>query len=122
MVIPNALVELNPSSFGRPSDAAQANGTGTHAERLVDQTRLALKTAADRLLNKQRPDGHWCAELEGDTILESEYAILLAFLGRLGDARIKNALTISSVSNNRMVAGASIPADRSKSVAVSKLT
>ena len=27
-------------------------------------------------------DGHWVGELEGDTILESEYILLLAFLGR----------------------------------------
>ena len=30
----------------------------------------------------QKPDGHWCGELQGDTILESEYVLLLAFLGR----------------------------------------
>jgi squalene-hopene/tetraprenyl-beta-curcumene cyclase len=30
----------------------------------------------------QRPDGHWVGELQGDTILESEYVLLMAFLGR----------------------------------------
>jgi squalene-hopene/tetraprenyl-beta-curcumene cyclase len=34
------------------------------------------------LLDRQQPDGHWCGELEGDTILESEYILLLAWLGR----------------------------------------
>ena len=34
------------------------------------------------LLERQTPDGHWVGELEGDTILESEYVLLLAFLGR----------------------------------------
>ena len=29
-----------------------------------------------------RPTAHWCAELEGDTILESETILLWAFLGR----------------------------------------
>ena len=34
---------------------------------------------------KDRPaDGAWCAELEGDTILESETILLLAYLGREG--------------------------------------
>jgi len=37
--------------------------------------------ARERLLELQEPDGHWCAELEGDTILESEYVLLLLFLG-----------------------------------------
>jgi len=31
--------------------------------------------AQDQLLEQQADDGHWCAELEGDTILESEYLI-----------------------------------------------
>jgi len=33
------------------------------------------------LLDRQHADGYWCAELEGDTILESETILLLAFLG-----------------------------------------
>ena len=46
----------------------------------------ALPRAIERtrrwLLEHQHADGHWVAELEGDTILESEYILLLAFLGR----------------------------------------
>ena len=34
------------------------------------------------LLSLQNPDGHWRGELQGDTILESEYILLMAFLGR----------------------------------------
>jgi squalene-hopene/tetraprenyl-beta-curcumene cyclase len=34
------------------------------------------------LLEQQRADGCWCAELEGDTILESETILLWAFLGQ----------------------------------------
>lgn len=34
------------------------------------------------LVEEQHTDGHWCAELQGDTILESEYVLLLAFLGQ----------------------------------------
>jgi squalene-hopene/tetraprenyl-beta-curcumene cyclase len=30
----------------------------------------------------QQSDGHWVGELQGDTILESEYVLLMAFLGR----------------------------------------
>jgi squalene-hopene/tetraprenyl-beta-curcumene cyclase len=41
----------------------------------------AVDLARDRLLSLQKPDGHWVGELEGDTILESEYVLLLAFLG-----------------------------------------
>jgi squalene-hopene/tetraprenyl-beta-curcumene cyclase len=39
----------------------------------------------------QKPDGHWCGELQGDTILESEYILLMAFLGRDGEKRVAKA-------------------------------
>ena len=42
----------------------------------------AIARTRDWLLSQQREDGHWVAELEGDTILESETVLLLAFLGR----------------------------------------
>ena len=44
-----------------------------------------------RLLALQRPDGHWVGELQGDTILESEYILLMAFLGRESDDRCRRA-------------------------------
>jgi len=43
------------------------------------------------LLDCREPDGHWCGELEGDTILESEFILLLAFLGRHDDPRVNLA-------------------------------
>ncbi len=44
--------------------------------------------ARQRLAECVRPDGHWCGELQGDTILESETILLLAILGRRDDSRI----------------------------------
>ena len=35
------------------------------------------------LVDAQEPDGFWLGELEGDTILESEYVLLMAYLGKL---------------------------------------
>ena len=54
---------------------------------------LAAGVARGRagLLARQQPDGHWVGELEGDTILESEFVLLLAFLGKLDDPRIRPA-------------------------------
>jgi squalene-hopene/tetraprenyl-beta-curcumene cyclase len=40
-----------------------------------------LADAREHLLGLQQSDGHWVAELQGDTILESEYILLLAWLG-----------------------------------------
>ena len=58
---------------------AQENyALGTH-ERLA----AGIAAASDWLLDRQASDGHWCAELEGDTILESEFLIYLHFIGKL---------------------------------------
>lgn len=42
----------------------------------------AIGRARSRLLSHQRNDGHWCGELEADSVLESEFVILLHVLGR----------------------------------------
>jgi len=44
--------------------------------------RRVLERAADALFAKQHHDGHWCAELEGDSILGSEYLLMKAALGQ----------------------------------------
>jgi squalene-hopene/tetraprenyl-beta-curcumene cyclase len=41
-----------------------------------------IDRAAGWLRSAQHAEGYWCGELEGDTILESEYILLLAWLGR----------------------------------------
>jgi squalene-hopene/tetraprenyl-beta-curcumene cyclase len=50
-----------------------------------------LARARKRLLALQKDDGHWCGELEGDTILESEYILLMAFLGRGHEEKVRKA-------------------------------
>ncbi|MGA7614346.1 MAG: squalene--hopene cyclase [Thermoanaerobaculia bacterium] len=51
----------------------------------------AIASARKRLLALQHEDGHWCGELEGDTILESEYVLTLYFLLRRADERMRKA-------------------------------
>src|SRR4051812_41432560 len=38
------------------------------------------------LLDRQHAEGYWVGELEGDTILESEYILLMGYLGREREA------------------------------------
>jgi squalene-hopene/tetraprenyl-beta-curcumene cyclase len=59
----------------------------------VEGRRLSQAIADTRscLLSKQHEDGHWCAELEGDTILESEYILTMHFLGRTGEEKVRKA-------------------------------
>ncbi len=51
----------------------------------------ALERAREHLLALQQEDGHWCGELEGDAILESEYILALHYLGRGGEERVRKA-------------------------------
>lgn len=70
-------------SFGNSGAAVtstQANGVDV-AE-LATRLTPAIERTRDHLLSLQHADGHWCAELQGDTILESEYILLLTFLGQ----------------------------------------
>jgi squalene-hopene/tetraprenyl-beta-curcumene cyclase len=61
----------------KSSDAWQSSPTPT-----ATPLEVAIERTSDWLMARQHADGHWVAELEGDTILESEYILLLAFLGR----------------------------------------
>ncbi|MFV0444603.1 MAG: prenyltransferase/squalene oxidase repeat-containing protein [Planctomycetaceae bacterium] len=56
-------------------DATTASIPAAELEQAIDQT-------CDWLRSQQAPEGYWVGELEGDTILESEYILLLAWLGR----------------------------------------
>lgn len=87
-----------PGPAASPHESDQIQGetgmTSATAELSHDiQGSVLPEAAADRLDRsiaaitrwlkaEQRPDGHWCAELEGDTILESEYILLMAYMGR----------------------------------------
>jgi squalene-hopene/tetraprenyl-beta-curcumene cyclase len=72
---------------GEPANRAEASGRRASRRELA----AAVEEAQAWLLAAQRPDGHWCGELEGDTILETEYVLLLHFLGRLEDPRVAKA-------------------------------
>lgn len=48
----------------------------------IDRLQEAVDRSAEFLVSKQKADGHWVAELQGDTILESEFVLMMAFLGK----------------------------------------
>lgn len=56
-----------------------------------DRIDAAVDAARDFLFALQQEDGHWCAELEGDTILESEYILLMFYIGRANDPKVRKA-------------------------------
>lgn len=87
---PRSVPIATPPSDPRPepgSDPAHRDATR------VDATTLdsSIARARENLLSLQQSDGHWCAELEGDSVLESEYLMLLHFLGRGEETRARKA-------------------------------
>jgi squalene-hopene/tetraprenyl-beta-curcumene cyclase len=68
-----------------------AAAVADHGERPGSLLSTALERASRHLLSLQRADGHWCGELEGDSILESEYLLMLHFLGHGQDERARKA-------------------------------
>ncbi|QDU59478.1 Squalene--hopene cyclase [Planctomycetes bacterium Pan216] len=69
--------------------SAQDGSDSTPMESDLEALEMGIARSADFLVSLQHDDGHWCAELEGDTILESEYVLLLAICGKLDDPRIE---------------------------------
>jgi squalene-hopene/tetraprenyl-beta-curcumene cyclase len=61
------------------------------SDRSATPVENAIRAARNRLLDLQTGDGHWCAPLEGDTILESEYVLLMHALGGGGSPRVAKA-------------------------------
>jgi squalene-hopene/tetraprenyl-beta-curcumene cyclase len=70
-----------------PANTSLSSARADHPTLLQTAIRLARR----HLLCRQEEDGHWVGELQGDTILESEYVLLLAFLGRERDERVIKA-------------------------------
>ncbi len=81
-----------------------SKSTVRHASRWTTLADDALQSALERtrnwLVDRQSEEGFWVGELEGDTILESEYILLMAFLDReremacLGCAPVHSGSTI----------------------------
>ncbi len=69
------MLELPADVQPRPSDAGRS----------LDN---ALTHARAALLARQSPEGYWCAELQGDSILESEYILLMWILGKESDPNL----------------------------------
>lgn len=75
------------SSSGQPV----SNNGIRHDPGSFASVHAGVERARDCLLGMQAADGHWVGELQGDTLLESEYILLMAFLGREADQRVRKA-------------------------------
>jgi len=67
----------------------RAEGDGSGARISAEQLDRAVDLARQNLLGLQLEDGHWRGELEADSVLESEYILLLHFLGKTEEERVQ---------------------------------
>src|SRR5262245_14530655 len=78
-------------SMSSPKQAGPAISGRAEALTTQDAARAAVAASQRYLFAIQHKDGHWCGELEGDTILESEYILTLHLLGRITEKRARKA-------------------------------
>lgn len=86
---------------------------------LADPLGDVIDGARSALLSLQNADGSWCGELEGDSILESETLLLLAFLGEESSplaTRIAESLAAQQMSDGHWGQYPGAPIDVSASV------
>jgi squalene-hopene/tetraprenyl-beta-curcumene cyclase len=77
----------NPLQFSASHDASARESTGAAVDNhLLHQ---AMEKAKACLLSRQNQAGYWCAELQGDSILQSEYILLKYILGQESDPDLR---------------------------------
>lgn len=98
---------MNDSTYAQsavsppPPEVDAENSTGSAPQVTITQTqppaisvslhrqaKASLEAAVDHLLSLQLPEGNWCAELEGDSILQSEYILMMWIIGKEEDPRL----------------------------------
>jgi squalene-hopene/tetraprenyl-beta-curcumene cyclase len=75
------IANMDGGVFPKASERVTSRRSSTATILPYDALGNALERTRDWLLARQREEGYWVGELEGDTILESEYVLLMAFLG-----------------------------------------
>src|SRR3569833_3239377 len=72
-----------------PPSALLSTETSVRTPTLNEAVLSALDAGRNYLLSIQHADGHWVGELQGDTILETEYVLLRYFMGWLDSDRLR---------------------------------
>src|SRR5882724_6472949 len=65
---------------------------GSAVERAALDRNIASATKA--MLDAQKPDGHWCFELEADATIPAEYVLLRHYLAEPVDAELERKIAI----------------------------
>jgi squalene-hopene/tetraprenyl-beta-curcumene cyclase len=74
------------TAVSKPKAAAEAPSDSVLDDR--------IRRAAQSLLKRQRPDGHWIFELEADATIPAEYILLRQFLGEPDDPELERRIGV----------------------------
>ena len=77
--------QLSPRLSRQPLHVSLEGARAADEGRLLER---CLERARDALLAKQNAKGYWVGELQGDSILESEYILLKWILGQEDDQNL----------------------------------
>jgi squalene-hopene/tetraprenyl-beta-curcumene cyclase len=83
----NSMDSTRLTERSRPSPPSA--GTRETADLRIDR---AIHAAQDYLVRRQDPSGYWFAELIGDSMLESDYVMVMHFLGRVDENKQRRLL------------------------------
>jgi squalene-hopene/tetraprenyl-beta-curcumene cyclase len=81
-------VPENPVSHDLPPETLIPQSVAGNPHLRIDKVRSALSRATDCLVSLQQQSGFWCGELEGDSILQSEYILLQFIIEQENDPRL----------------------------------
>jgi squalene-hopene/tetraprenyl-beta-curcumene cyclase len=84
MFLRQATAEIEPAKVAQPR-------FGRLDADLAD-VESAISRSTDYILSRQHPDGFWCGELEGDSMLEADYIFLHVLLESGDPGRLQRAL------------------------------
>ncbi len=76
---------LTPSASSALPEALPQNSREQQSHVDAGKLNQSIAQAKQALIGKRHADGYWCAELQGDSILESEYILLKFILGQEND-------------------------------------
>jgi squalene-hopene/tetraprenyl-beta-curcumene cyclase len=80
--------------MGMTIDTARKQAEAAPARALLTGIETAIAAAADALLARQQPDGHWVFELEADATIPAEYVLLTHYLGEEADPALEAKIAV----------------------------
>jgi len=81
-----------PSAVDEPGSRTPAQVRFGRIDAAPEDVARAIERSRDSILARQHPEGYWCGELEGDSMLEADYIFVHVLLGTGNERKMQRAL------------------------------